>query len=765
MISNTELGVLKEGETFNNSTGSSQLKLNKTRESNRQRAVSTSSTGTGTSGGLNSNSNSRTVDVQVVRRPSDNLLANILMGMEEENEDDQDIIDFQPPNRYIKRDRPVSNDSIATKATELFSFHSSSDSVSKTSNDDEDSDSNVGVSDKFEQHNNKNNIEDTMKTRYMFNNVNNINTAPSSKLSSSPTPNQFMSTTVLNRPIYNDASRIFNSKFNSTTDILSKDHQKINVTPSQRYRLRREHTELSLRQSLKQREKYFDEQNDDSLDEDDIDESFIWNIPMASFSTSSFLTRKKSINQKKNQQIHILPQHSTANIINTTINKSNFDFSIMPLNPVPGIDTTSDLQYIQNTTANLSSLYLQSSSKLSENKFSERANSKDFLPIEFKEASDNGMEDLMLVSDNKLNMLTNSRPFWLPPKDQHEKLLHERQISKTMSIASIEQLDKNKHHDERMKTNSLNSENFVLLLNRGITRNSSLQTLKKIIWETSLSIETRYKIWDKILQSDSRIISKRYIESFNDIMEIFGKMDFPAIKKAEILKLIKDNIKNKLSGKYEISNNLVLLLQLKSISQQGLLPGDELMLHHFILDESFDGSLEKIWDMMNLLQLTCFNDTIREKYDFQMMNKNSTIGNNIANKIDFQNEYNIHCLNFRTWWNILERVDHNLFMWIIDIIIISNSQCFKNTGFSESKLNDKSWDYCKSKYAINNYKILSSLTLDILLNYHFGFNDLASLSAVRDPSFCIPIPLDNILSEVDVDSMFIKKWSSVYKKF
>lgn len=105
----------------------------------------------------------------------------------------------------------------------------------------------------------------------------------------------------------------------------------------------------------------------------------------------------------------------------TTSNASLLDFNEMPTSPIPGLNKVTDFQFIQDTTKSLASVYLHSSNRLSRSKLSERTKSSDFLPIELKEAQNQGMEDLILVSENKLDVVSHSRPSWLPPKDRQEK--------------------------------------------------------------------------------------------------------------------------------------------------------------------------------------------------------------------------------------------------------------------------------------------------------------------------------------------------------
>ncbi|EDO17037.1 hypothetical protein Kpol_530p6 [Vanderwaltozyma polyspora DSM 70294] len=766
----------------------------------------------------NSSMNSKRLGLGIARRPGDNLLASIsdnYGGKYEVSGENMTELP-QPRGLFIHRnDRPISDDSIVTKNSELFSSGFSDDNNSGASSVETDELSSEGginlglnnltvgpiasdehnmdgsfISDNFEE---SFISTDSVSTLHIPNENRNhdksfsYENGPQSRAhkmistnttSSTINANNMKSTGTL--PPFRPRSNSYSSKHlgtstlydhsNSTSAILpNKQHY---LTPSQRYRMRKERNDTSLRNSIRKKERFYDEQEPNmELQEGDIDDSLIWNIPMASFSTNSFLMSSgdpKHVRSHQSKPQPRFPQrHNFGSVphFQPPLMSSALDFKAMPTSPVPGIDSTSDLQFIRETTENLSSVYLQSSNRLSRSKLLERTDSAEVLPIEFKEASEKGMEDLILVSEDKLDVVSHSRPSWLPPKDPEEKKLHENQISKSMSIASFEQLDRNKESEERHIQDETNRQKYVLLLDRGVTRNSSIQSLKKMIWETPLTVDTRWSIYDQLLQSDVRLISEQYIESFEQIMQVLNKMEFPRNKETEIEKLIDNSIKNKISGKQNISNDLLLMLQLKSISHQGLIPGDELLFHHFLTDPSTNQSLQHVWELVNLIQLTCFNDFTKEKYDIKIVEPRGVVSKYLSQDDSFKSEFNTSCLNSTTWWNILERVDHNLFMWIMDIIVVANSQCFKNYPINREKFKNKSWEYYKSKKVIVEYKVLASFALNVLLNYHFGFNDLISITTLEDKSFCIPMPLDNLFDEGYINNVFIRKWLHYYKKF
>ncbi|SCU93086.1 LAMI_0E13168g1_1 [Lachancea mirantina] len=722
-------------------------------------------------------SNSKTIGLGIARRPSDNLLLN--MAQEEQ----LGSAITAPPSRkkLISRfDRPASGASTMTESTELFSSDPNSTASSSNGNSpcsspgthlDGQETKHVGDETSLDEAGDESTLELTtpvdseqtssaqsqhsLGTRYVF-----TNAAMARSQVALPTTTSSCSS-PLKHPITRTGS-MPNNMFSKSTPALP---QGAALTPSQRYRLRKEQGKVALHKSLKQREKYYDDQESGVTgfgQESDIDDSFIWNIPVASHSTNSFLASMKSTPNKSNSRTRkSVSRSSSQQSVNPSSELSFLDYHEMPPSPVPGLHNTTDFQFYKQTSENLSSVYKNSSNRISQSKLWERTASAEVLPLQFKTASDEGMEDLQLVSEDKIDVCSPSRPTWLPPKDQQERRSHEQQISKTLGMASLEQLDRSKDNKERLIRNGTNRQKYVLLLNRGVTRQSSLHELKKLIWSTKLTSETRRQIYDQLLQSETRLISDQFIVPLEDVAKVLNQMQFPRGKELEITNLMKSM---PLLEEDDIPQNLLHLLRLKSISQQGLLPGDELLFFHFLRDHSFT-DLSQVWEMVHLIQLTCFNSTAVDKFDSRVVNPRGVIAHYLNRDEGFNKEFNSETLNFGTWWNILRRLDHSLFMWCLDIVVVHNSQCFTNSPVSREKFQGQTWDYYQDRKVVINYKILCSLMLNVLLNYHFGFNDLKSLAQLNDKSFRIPGATDGTQGELETNSLFVQKWQHYYKKF
>lgn len=537
------------------------------------------------------------------------------------------------------------------------------------------------------------------------------------------------------------------------------------LTPSQRYRLRKSKTQSTIRNISKY--------NDlgENYEEHPITESMLWNIPLATTSTTSF------INENKNNMKKIDP-------ISTTFDKLSGSFQ-QPTTMIPGVgDTTisSESKFMESTSFYLSNLYNDIEMELSKKYLTERESSADFLSFECKRLSESGLEDLRLISRDKIACTSNGRPSWLPPKSLNERKYDQILIRETMNNASTDQLSRHNRISQRIELNKKNKLATYGLLDKGLNRNSSIFSLRKIVWETPIDMSIRNKIYGDLLHMD--IFIGNYIEPFQYLINVLNRSSFPNTKEFEITQLINENIKIKNDSNFNnIIKDLKMLLRLKSISQYGLTYGDELIFYHLLLESPNNkdvNSLIEIWQIENIIQLTCFNETVIDKYNSNILEPNGVFGTTLIGKEGFEDEFNASCLNFTTWWSIMQRIDHDLFMWMLDIIIVNNSQSSQKASSmfeinilerKDDKLNEGEipWETYKEKNISSNYKILISLTLHVLLNHHFGFNNLSELARIKDDkNLCIPLPLDFMDTQEEINDIynaFVSKWSNYYKKF
>lgn len=655
--------------------------------------------------------------------------------------------EFMPPRRdFIQR--PVSGDSTGTRTTELFSAVPSDRESSNGSLDERKNKDDAEEEQEEEVKITKTKLEyyKGWNSKTLSELVENNNDSNTNLLKRQSVP---YSQTKLNNDVLSSSTQFPRS--NSTSALQSF------LTPSQRYRLRHSQNQSNLRRTLL-KEDFYNSQDIEPLPldlnsdfkSDSANNSLVWNIPMANVSTNSF--------------------------INGSI--KGLDSSDIPTTSIPGVGNSNgnnDSEFMQLTSEGLSSTYGNLSHKMSQNNIRQREESAGVLPMELKRLSDQGMEDLRLVSTNKLNVLSIGRPSWLPPKSSSERKIHEREILANVEAMTKEELNRNRRKTQYFESMKLNQSKVQDLMERGIVRQSSLLALKKLIWETPLPSKDRIKIYDEILQSDQRFVTSHFIEPFEEVMHLLNRIGFTRDKELELQKLVEFNIENKASyakekfdteeEEQELFHNLLLLLELKSISQQGLRVGDEKLFYH-ILRERSCGNLEEVWQIVNLIQMTCFDGNCRDKYDTNIINTKGITGYYLNNNY-FKDELVSDNLNLNTWWNIMEHVNHNLFMWIMDIIIIENSQCFHRNPIKVEKFQNKEWAYYRDCRSVSNYKILISLTLNILLNYHYGFRTLKALKEVKEKTFAFPVytrETDQNMETLNNRSL-IDKWSHYYSKF
>lgn len=716
--------------------------------------------------------NSKTVGSGFNRRPSENLLMNMAgtdsskalePSIREQIEDDSDVLNFKPPNRknvLAKHERPISNDSINTNG-DVFSFDgaSSKDSSRGTSIiDDVDQQGGLNTKPKKETFEesyltdktfsdagvsiktvNTNKTSDPPSTTYVFSN--NVNGALAQTSHSTTQTNDQNSMRAIRGDSSSKSTKAMNLSVHSkSVPSLPQESNLKSLTPSQRYRLRREQNKIHLQNSIKQKESYYDEM---SKSEDIFDERLITNIPMAT-NGSVFYSQRK-------------PRASLPNLSKPV---ETLDSTNMPPSPIPGLQRVSDFEYLTQVGKDLNKVYQQSENRLSKTKLMERTRSAETLPMGFKNASDEGMEDLKLVSEDKITLISSTRPSWLPPKDEEEKKCHDRAVRKTLSIASIDKLESSSRRYEQETRDETNKQKLILLIDRGLTRKSSLRDLRKIAWETGISSNQRFTVFNTLLDSEYNIISTKYIDPCDNLEKIIrSKMTpFPKNQQMEIEQLL-DTMHVEVSS--DIRKNLIKLLQWKSISKLGLQTGDHYLMYHLLID-GFD--IKQTWKTVNLIQLTCFSDSVREKFDARIISKNGVVAKFLRGDSSFENEFNQSLLNYSTSWNCFARLDHEHFMWVLDTIVSENSRSTQFSSNWEALLANTNWDSFKEKYVTTNYKILCSMVLTILLNYHFGWNDFIQLDQLPS-SFKILCSSDDSEPVRNQQYNFMKKWAYYYRKF
>ncbi len=606
-------------------------------------------------------------------------------------------------------ERPVSNDSITSSSVSEYSegMNSRNSSITSVS---------MANSPIMQQHNNGSNIS-FHESKYQLHHSSIPSSANSSRFAQNESQisvnklrGESVSTPKLNKfPSYSSFGSIPSTPMSSTSTNMS--NSTVNtLTPSQKYRLRRQNSKSSAKANFRQREKYFDEINSD---EEIIEDGLIWNVPFTKGSATIFSpTSGKSSKMLKN----VITQSPAQ----------------MPLSPLPGTLSAPSTPtasrgsppkggyFYKNPdeAASLSRFYQASSDNFVAQELSNRESNGINLPSSIKEASELGLEDMKFISKEKADSFSATRPIWLPPKSKDESKKHERDISKMIEKAAKVDKKKQEYMSTMKSIQEKNIQRWIELQDRGVLRNSSQYEMKKLCFKTSIPENLRSNIWLTILQERSKDSDYEKFEELNS--KLSSIPSFPKSKEYEIEKIVETILPNlsKFQKNQELNKSLTKLIKLKSISTRGLEYGDELLFAISLLNFNEQVS----YDVTNMIKFSVLNEHTLNKFN-NNLSKNAVLKKYLKNK-DYKDDYEF--LNSNLVFDILQNFQIETVYHLLDIIII-----------------------------ISDYKILYSIFLTILRDHHFGFVSLKELAT------------DNSGHEIIINDeyQFFERLHHFYKKF
>ncbi|GME73897.1 unnamed protein product [Ambrosiozyma monospora] len=120
---------------------------------------------------------------------------------------------------------------------------------------------------------------------------------------------------------------------------------------------------------------------------------------------------------------------------------------------------------------------------------------------------DGSMEDLKLVSSEKLDELSITRPSWLPPKDKHESNKQEHQFKKMIEDQGKMIKKQNAMKEEREKSRQLGDARLLYLSGKAQLSNSNLNEIKRLIWRSRVDPQVRFTLFTKILKQREQLVS------------------------------------------------------------------------------------------------------------------------------------------------------------------------------------------------------------------------------------------------------------------
>lgn len=556
------------------------------------------------------------------------------------------------------------------------------------------------------------------------------------------------------------------------------------MTPSQRLRYRREQGKNKVKNSSHFKEYVYDKL--ENIEKNYYQNGNIYSLqppPIRAGEYSQNNLPKKKLSLGDSPLVWNVPMSSSGAAVNgfgnssfsSTKNSSVTSIS-MPMTPIFGVSQKSDLIDSFNKTAlDLSQLYINEESRKKEEKLNQRKQETEFLPEALKEATRKGFEDATFVSREKLNSISSSRPSWLPVKDSRENEKHELEIYRTVSTASIDKLNFTKKFENlpevvtEMKIKfdkqfNVDSEKDQIINSTGV-----FNGLCKILWDYPCitNIDNRFNTYHKLLLAD--IYSSKCFPE-NNRLQKFPGLDYCLKPSEEMNQIIKKTLsqydeqasvenrlhsfrkipsilqqlvhsRNRDSGDAEITKSVVLYDLL--LRAYGVLDIELPQLQNFENRTEIEYIIRKIWDLEQLLSKICFNKTVEQKYNDRIMNKKGLLAQYMKTEYGFDLEFTAENLQFKNFFQILNKMPNKLSLWVLDCIVLNNTALMNKNDMNYyldkvaskfetacNKNKEATYDYWINKYSTNNYKILISLTLSVLLNYHFGYSDFTELSEI-----------------------------------
>ncbi|KAI5952180.1 SBE2 [Candida margitis] len=406
--------------------------------------------------------------------------------------------------------------------------------------------------------------------------------------------------------------------------------------------------ESKERQMLRKK-KYEENDHDEEILSTDLD-SLIFNVPVIKNNELYSLQKGSSTNLGKSKSRSNSGSSSTVTILsrNDLVGDDNDKYNIRPC-PLPGKLSTTNLPTVHannedsiieedestfdddsEITANISDFYSQKSASVSKLiKMTREQNLMYKLPSFIK--SQSSLEDLHLISPEKLNFLDQTRPINLPPKSSVDITKHNREFTK--SLSSFETIVKTQH-DSRIKTVQtalLHQQQWIKNLdslmdldtkqfNKKFT--SEKNQLRKLAWDCNVPASLAFQFLLKILSNN---YSSQ--DSINTIRNSFELFDQKLQGLTEVMKQSKNREFNKIMDSVlskpliassgvdmsQFQTNFIHLLYIKSMSETGLSEKDHSTIP-IILVMFPHQSVIDIYCLLELINQEIFNREFTSSY-------------------------------------------------------------------------------------------------------------------------------------------------------
>jgi hypothetical protein len=425
--------------------------------------------------------------------------------------------------------------------------------------------------------------------------------------------------------------------------------------------------ETKERQQLRKK-MYEENYNDDEILSNDLDH-LVFNVPVIKNHSELYMMNSQSTPGSSNSSKSSLNRKNSILHSDLIADNDNNKYNIHPTNsnltsnsgkpfPLPGrLGSHVDLSNVQDSrklnedrideeddeianstnddsevTQNITNLYNQRSASISKLiKISREQNMMYKLPNFIK--SQSSMEDLHLISPEKLNLIDQTRPINLPPKTTIDKSKHKKEFQKVLSIYEINTKNLN---DARKKSNQFHMQNQQLwikvvlsmidepdqkLFNKSF--GNQKHTIRKLAWDSNIPATFRFPFFMKILSSNCN--SHDSVNTINNSFSLFDQkyenlsetirsnkdVEFDKTIEAVMKRPLFDAILKEVNNDFcpdEFASNFKYLLYIKSLSEFGLHKHDEIFLIPILLILFQNNqTLQEIYCMLELINQQIFD--------------------------------------------------------------------------------------------------------------------------------------------------------------
>lgn len=436
-------------------------------------------------------------------------------------------------------------------------------------------------------------------------------------------------------------------KASSTTNVIKQRPPKLQTMKSTTS-LQRAKTKFLSAKETKERQQLRKKLYDENDDDDDIlaNDLDIFNVPVIKNHAELYINK----NSSKYLSRHDLVTDDSKYNVNTSTE--------MKPCPLPGrLNSTSELSRNSNTrtdisddsileesehsfsfstdndgeiSQNISNFYNQRSESFSKlMKMTREQNMMYKLPNFIK--SQSSIEDINLISPEKINCLDQTRPINLPPKNSTDKSKHNKEFKRVLN--NYENNTKMANETRKRISESIVNQQqqwFKLMMsskkdfNKKLTSDKAM--VRKLSWESNCPDKFRYDFFMNTLSNGDEQTITNLKNSFQASQDKYSNLshsikvnkdiEFNNVIELILQRPLYDSIMKEFNENVEVDfslddfkNNLRYLLYIKSLSESGLRKQDEIFLIPFFLILFQNGNtMQEIYVLIELVNNNVLDD-------------------------------------------------------------------------------------------------------------------------------------------------------------